>query len=80
MRPTVLRQRPGTSKKTGIDAISWARHRPDRLDLDHGKLGCFGGWLIYTCFKLGQWVLLIVGAIFVPVGVIHGWLIWFEAW
>jgi hypothetical protein len=34
-----------------------------------------GGWLqhLYTCFTQGLWGFLIAGAVFFPVGVIHGW-------
>ncbi len=36
-------------------------------------------WLthIITCFIDGSWGFLIAGAIFFPIAVIHGWLIWF---
>jgi len=37
------------------------------------------GWLthVIVCLKTGQWGFLIGGAIFAPVGVIHGIGIWF---
>lgn len=42
----------------------------------------FGGWLthLYVCFTAGKWGFLIAGAIFAPVGVIHGWGTWLGAW
>jgi len=41
-----------------------------------------GGWgqHLYTCFNEKLWGFLIAGAIFAPVGVIHGWGIWFGWW
>ncbi|MBL4590608.1 MAG: hypothetical protein JKY96_01475 [Phycisphaerales bacterium] len=40
------------------------------------------GWVthVYVCLKTEQWLLLIGGAIAVPVGVIHGVGIWFGQW
>jgi hypothetical protein len=40
------------------------------------------GWCqhIYTCFNESLWGFLIAGAIFSPVGVIHGWGLWFHFW
>jgi hypothetical protein len=45
-------------------------------------LVALGGWLqhLYTCFTLGKWGFLIAGAIFAPVGIIHGWGIWLGLW
>lgn len=39
----------------------------------------FAAWLthIFVCLKAGLWAFLLAGAICVPIGVIHGWLIWF---
>jgi hypothetical protein len=41
-----------------------------------------GGWLqhLYTCFNEGYWGFLIAGAIFFPIGIIHGWGIWLGFW
>ncbi len=41
-----------------------------------------GGWIqhLYTCFSQEKWGFLIAGAIFVPVGVIHGWGVWLGLW
>lgn len=38
----------------------------------------FVAWLthIIVCLTLGKWGFLIAGAIFFPIGVIHGILIW----
>lgn len=40
------------------------------------------GWFthLYTCFTTNEWGFLIAGAIFFPIGVIHGWGIWFGIW
>jgi len=42
----------------------------------------FSAWVthIITCFNIGAWVFLIVGALAIPVGVIHGVGIWFGIW
>ena len=42
----------------------------------------FGGWLqhLYTCFTDDRWGFLIAGALFFPIGIIHGWGIWFGFW
>lgn len=36
-------------------------------------------WLTHcvTCILSEQWVLLAIGAVIAPVGVVHGWMIWF---
>jgi len=41
-----------------------------------------GGWLqhLYTCFTTEAWGFLIAGALFFPIGIIHGWGIWFGIW
>ena len=41
-----------------------------------------GGWLthIVYCFTHAAWGLLIGGALFFPVGIIHGWGRWFGWW
>jgi putative Mn2+ efflux pump MntP len=37
------------------------------------------GWLthIFTCFASEKWGFLIAGAIFFPIGIFHGWWLWF---
>ena len=42
----------------------------------------FLGWLqhLYTSFTTDSWGFLIAGAIFFPIGVIHGWGIWLRIW
>ncbi|MCW0236717.1 MAG: hypothetical protein OJJ21_24190 [Ferrovibrio sp.] len=42
----------------------------------------FAGWVqhLYTCFTQNEWGFLIAGAIFFPIGVIHGWGIWLGIW
>ena len=39
---------------------------------------CFAAWLthIVTCLTAGKWGFLIAGAIFAPIGVVHGVMIW----
>jgi hypothetical protein len=43
---------------------------------------CLGGWIthLYTCFTQHEWGFLIAGALFFPIGVIHGWGIWLGVW
>jgi len=40
---------------------------------------CIGPWLthIVFCLSTGKWGFLIAGAIFFPIGIIHGIMIWF---
>lgn len=35
---------------------------------------------VIVCIKAASWLLLLVGALVVPVGVIHGTGVWFGAW
>ena len=39
---------------------------------------CFIAWLthIFTCFSAGLWGFLVAGAIFFPIGILHGFYIW----
>jgi hypothetical protein len=39
-------------------------------------------WLthIITCLSSASWGFLIAGALFFPIGIIHGFGIWFGAW
>lgn len=41
-----------------------------------------GGWFTHlvVCFQDEKWGFLIAGAIFAPIGVIHGIGCWFGAW
>lgn len=45
-------------------------------------IAAIAAWLthVIVCIKAGSWFFLIAGAIFAPVGVIHGVGIWFGAW
>jgi hypothetical protein len=45
-------------------------------------LGSFAGWCqhLYTCFNEKLWGFLVAGALFVPIGIIHGWGIWLGWW
>lgn len=45
-------------------------------------LSTFAGWLthIVYCFQNEKWLLLFAGALAAPVGVIHGWGLWFGWW
>lgn len=42
----------------------------------------FAGWFthLYICFTTAAWRFLIAGAIFFPIGIIHGIGSWFGAW
>jgi hypothetical protein len=44
-------------------------------------LTTFAAWLthVIVCIKAGSWGFLIAGAIFFPVGIIHGIGLWFGA-
>ncbi len=33
---------------------------------------------IFTCFAQGLWGFLIAGALFFPIGIIHGFYLWFK--
>ncbi len=41
--------------------------------------GCFIAWLthIFYCFGNAAWGFLLAGAIFFPIGILHGFYIWF---
>lgn len=45
-------------------------------------LAVFLGWLthIFVCLQDGLYGFLIAGALFFPIGIIHGWGIWFDFW
>lgn len=45
-------------------------------------ISCVAGWITHVviCLKGGMWGFLIAGAIFFPIGIIHGWGHWFGAW
>ena len=42
----------------------------------------FAGWFthLYICFTQSEWGFLIAGAIFAPIGIIHGWGNWLGVW
>lgn len=42
-------------------------------------LSVIAAWFthIFTCFTTGDWGFLIAGALFFPIGVIHGFWLWF---
>jgi len=44
--------------------------------------GSFAAWLthIVTCLNDGLWGFLIAGALFFPIGIIHGIGIWMGVW
>lgn len=46
------------------------------------SLAALGGWLqhLFTCFTHELWGFLVAGALFIPVGVFHGWGIWLGVW
>lgn len=41
---------------------------------------CFLAWLthIFTCFAHAMWGFLLAGAIFFPIGILHGFYLWFK--
>jgi hypothetical protein len=43
-------------------------------------LMCVAAWLthIFTCFGTGLWGFLVAGAIFFPIGILHGFYLWFN--
>ena len=64
----------------------------NRLFASVGAAGCLGylavvgavvaGWITHIahCIRTEEWLLLIAGAIMAPLGVIHGWGLWFGWW
>lgn len=42
-------------------------------------IACFIAWLthIFTCFAQAMWGFLLAGAIFFPIGILHGFYLWF---
>ena len=45
-------------------------------------LAIIAGWFthLYVCFTTASWGFLIAGAIFFPIGIIHGWGNWIGIW
>jgi hypothetical protein len=45
-------------------------------------LGALAAWLthVISCLAVGKWGFLIAGALFFPIGIIHGIGIWLGAW
>ncbi len=45
-------------------------------------LGILAGWLshVYVCVSEQMWGVLIVGVVFFPISVIHGWGSWLGVW
>jgi hypothetical protein len=43
-------------------------------------LACFFAWLthVFTCFTDGLWGFLIAGALLFPIGILHGFFLWFK--
>jgi len=43
-------------------------------------VACIFAWFthIFTCFAAGLWGFLVAGAIFFPIGVLHGFWLWFR--
>jgi hypothetical protein len=64
--------------------------RNEKGSVEHvGALGglalvacCFAAWIthVVVCLKTAAWGFLIAGAIFFPIGIIHGIGCWFDAW
>jgi hypothetical protein len=44
-------------------------------------VGCIAAWLthVVTCLSTAAWGFLIAGAVFFPIGIIHGIMIWIGA-
>ena len=40
----------------------------------------FAAWLthVFTCFANAMWGFLVAGAIFFPIGILHGLYLWFK--
>jgi len=45
-------------------------------------IGAIAGWVkhIVYCFQQHEYVLLLVGALFAPIGSVHGWGLWYGWW
>lgn len=65
------------------------RMRHEKGSADAGGLaalaivgGVIAAWLthVVVCLKAGSWGFLVAGAIFAPIGVIHGVGVWIGAW
>lgn len=43
---------------------------------------CFAAWLthVIVTIQASQWIFLLAGAIFAPIGIIHGIGVWFGVW
>lgn len=43
-------------------------------------LTCLAAWLnhVFTCFAEGLWGFLLAGAVFFPLGILHGGWLWFQ--
>ena len=41
---------------------------------------CVWAWLthVFYCFGHALWILLLVGAFFFPIGILHGFYVWFN--
>ena len=45
-------------------------------------IATFGAWLqhVIYCITYEKWGFLVAGAIMAPIGIVHGWGIWFGWW
>ncbi len=52
------------------------------------SLGCLGAtilsivaWITHVvyCISTANWILLLFGALIIPIGVVHGFMVWFGA-
>lgn len=43
-------------------------------------IACLAAWLthIFTCFGHAMWGFLVAGALFFPIGILHGFFLWFS--
>ena len=46
------------------------------------SLTCIAAWFthLYVCLSTAKWGFLIAGAIFFPVGIVHGFGVWLGIW
>ena len=44
------------------------------------SFACFAAWLthVFTCFSQSLWGFLLAGAIMFPIGILHGFYLWFQ--
>ena len=45
-------------------------------------ISLFGAWLthVIVTIQAQEWIFLLAGAIFAPIGIVHGFGVWFGVW